>query len=98
MENIICLLVDLADNASWPEMQYLDMVDPGRWNDDKGYSHSKLRIRDQDKDDLHEWEHLENTRKYAAGFIERTTNSYLQAATAEGAKFANMQARTYVWQ
>lgn len=96
MENTIRLFSDLADNDSWPEMENLDTVvgRPHQWDKDKSSGH--VKIRDQDMEDLKEWERLEATRKYAAGFIERTTNSYLQAATAEGAKFANIQARTYV--
>ncbi|POS71203.1 hypothetical protein DHEL01_v210407 [Diaporthe helianthi] len=54
----------------------------------------KLQIRSQNESDLSEWDHLEDTRQYASGFIERTMNSYLQAATAEVAKFANLQAKT----
>ncbi|KAK7699672.1 hypothetical protein SLS64_011445 [Diaporthe eres] len=93
MGNTIRLFSNLADNMSWPEMQNLDTVDGGRWGNDRHPSHNK--IRDQDQDDLKEWENLEATREYAAGFIERTTNSYLQAATAEGTKFSNVQAKTY---
>ncbi|KAI7782011.1 hypothetical protein LA080_013949 [Diaporthe eres] len=91
MGHTIRLLSNLADNTSWPEMQNLDTADGGRWGYDRRPSHTK--IRDQDQDDLKEWENLEATREYAAGFIERTTNSYLQAAAAEGAKFSNIQAR-----
>lgn len=96
MENTIRLFSDLANNDSWPEMKNLDTAvgRESQWDKDKSSGH--IKIRDQDAEDLKEWERLEATRKYAAGFIERTTNSYLQAATAEGAKFANIQARTYV--
>lgn len=94
MESTIRLFQDLADGTSWPEMLNLDMADGGRWRDERRWKHRQ--IRDQDLDDLEEWKRLEATRKYAAGFIERTTNSYLQAATAEGAKFANLQAKRYV--
>lgn len=95
MENMIRLFTDLADNDSWPQMKNLDTYvgRESQWDKDK---RGHIKIRDQDVEDLKEWERLEATRKYAAGFIERTTNSYLQAATAEGAKFANIQARTYV--
>lgn len=96
MENMIRLFKDLTRQDSWPEMRNLD-TNVGResqWGKDNSSGH--IKIRDQDEEDLKEWERLEATRKYAAGFIERTTNSYLQAATAEGAKFANIQARTYV--
>lgn len=94
MGNAIRLFSKLANEKSWPEMQNLGIADGRRWSDDRRSGH--IKIRDQDQDDLEEWEHLEGTRKYAAGFIERTTNSYLQAASAEGAKFSNVQARTYV--
>lgn len=97
IENTIRLCSGLTDNTSWPDMQNLERVDGERWHNEKRFGHSKLEIRDQDMEDLREWERLEATRKYAAGFIERTTNSYLQAATAEGAKFSNIQARTYVF-
>lgn len=96
MDNIIRLCSGLSDNTSWPEMQNFETVDGEGWHKDRRLGHSKLEIRDQDMEDLKEWERVEATRKYAAGFIERTTNSYLQAATAEGAKFSNIQARTYV--
>ncbi|KAK2609871.1 hypothetical protein N8I77_003346 [Diaporthe amygdali] len=92
MESTIRLFQGLADGTSWPEMLNLDMADGGRWRDERRWKHRQ--IRDQDLDDLEEWKRLEATRKYAAGFIERTTNSYLQAATAEGAKFANLQAKS----
>lgn len=96
MENMIRLSSDLAENDSWPEMRNLDtkVGRESQWDKDKSSGH--IKIRDQDVEDLKEWERLEATRKYTAEFIERTTNSYLQAATAEGAKFSNIQARTYV--
>lgn len=97
MENIIRVFSGLSDNTSWPEMQNLGTATAEEWDKDKCFKQTKhIRIRDQDLEDLKAWEDLEATRKYAAGFIERTTNSYLQAATAEGAKFANVQAKTYV--
>ncbi|KAG6362299.1 hypothetical protein INS49_010529 [Diaporthe citri] len=96
MGNTIRVFSELADDTSWPEMQNIDIAGGGRCGNDRQPSHTK--IRDQDVDDLKEWENLEATREYAAGFIERTTNSYLQAATAEGAKFSNVQAKTYYFQ
>lgn len=100
VENTVRLFSDLANDTSWPDMQNLhihnpNMADGQKWHQDR--SVSSIKIRDQDLEDLKAWEQLEATRKYAAGFIERTTNSYLQAATAEGAKFSNIQAKTYVF-
>lgn len=92
MENIKRIFSDLADDTSWPGMQNFDMANGQTWHNYRNTS--PIKIRDQDMEDLKAWEQLEATRKYAAGFIERTTNSYLQAATAEGAKFANVQAKT----
>jgi hypothetical protein len=48
--------------------------------------------RDQDFEDIDQWEELEATREYSAQLLQRTTDSYVQAAAAEGAKFANIQA------
>ncbi|KAH8775338.1 hypothetical protein F5883DRAFT_640620 [Diaporthe sp. PMI_573] len=48
--------------------------------------------RDQDFEDVDQWEELEATREYSAQLLQRTTDSYVQAAAAEGAKFANIQA------
>lgn len=94
VEKMIRLFSDLTNNASWPEMQGFEKAVAEEWETGRCFKH--VEIRNQELDDLKAWENLEATRKYAAGFIERTTNSYLQAATAEGAKFANIQARTYV--
>lgn len=86
MQNTTSLFSDIAENHSGPGMDKVEKDNIATWNASK--------IRNQDLNDLKEWNRLEATRKYASGFIERTTNSYLQAATAEGAKFSNLQART----
>lgn len=58
----------------------------------RSLSGKKARERDQDFADLDQWQELEATRRYAAEVLQRTTDSYVQAAAAEGAKFANIQA------
>ena len=49
----------------------------------------------QEKEDLSEWNDLEDLRLYAFKIIERTTDSYLQTVQATGAQFANMQSKRF---
>lgn len=56
-------------------------------------SHSREFTKEQESDDLWEWEQLEQLRLYASDIMKRTIDSYLQTVQATGAQFANIQAK-----
>lgn len=98
-------MVDIASNTEYPadQMPRSRQEHPGLWiqpQESRGkgeyepqtISRQWQKLQRQDFNDLSQWQELEVTRKYSVEILQRTIDSYLQAAQAEGAKFANIQA------